>query len=245
MKNQMMNLFASYSFYYFPGYYYCADCFCCKKQPSPTEGLQILRKRKRKCGAGVCDCSRHRSFLFPDTLKRMHETVPVFRLRYQPNTGISIFQSVFCRCVGIIFLKWNVRIILCQVSLCCCSGDDDHLVFTVPVVQALDNVAVRRYNSKCYVHVRKCEVYFFCTLVCDCEVCKDQINFSCLQILDTVCSFCRYKVDFYTEIFTDSVREVYIISLIFTVFINISKWILIGKYSDIDCSVFLISSNVR
>ena len=31
MKNQMMNLFASYSFYYFPGYYYCADCFCCKK----------------------------------------------------------------------------------------------------------------------------------------------------------------------------------------------------------------------
>ena len=38
MKNQMMNLFASYSFYYFPGYYYCADC-CCKKQPSPTEGL--------------------------------------------------------------------------------------------------------------------------------------------------------------------------------------------------------------
>ena len=39
MKNQMMNLFASYSFYYFPGYYYCADCFCCKKQPSPTGGL--------------------------------------------------------------------------------------------------------------------------------------------------------------------------------------------------------------
>lgn len=39
MKNQMMNLFASYSFYYFPGYYYCTDCFCCKKQPSPTEGL--------------------------------------------------------------------------------------------------------------------------------------------------------------------------------------------------------------
>lgn len=31
MKNQIMNLFASYSFYYFPGYYYCADCFCCKK----------------------------------------------------------------------------------------------------------------------------------------------------------------------------------------------------------------------
>ena len=25
MKNQMMNLFASYSFYYFPGYYYCAN----------------------------------------------------------------------------------------------------------------------------------------------------------------------------------------------------------------------------
>ena len=64
MKNQMMNLFASYSFYYFPGYYYCADCFCCKKQPSPTEGLSILRKRKRKCGAGVCDCSRHRLFCF-------------------------------------------------------------------------------------------------------------------------------------------------------------------------------------
>ena len=41
MKNQMMNLFASYSFYYFPGYYYCADCFlsAAKKQPSPTEGL--------------------------------------------------------------------------------------------------------------------------------------------------------------------------------------------------------------
>ena len=38
MKNQMMNLFASYSFYYFPGYYYSADCFCCKKQTSPIEG---------------------------------------------------------------------------------------------------------------------------------------------------------------------------------------------------------------
>jgi hypothetical protein len=38
MKNQMMNLFASYSFYYFPGYYYGADCFCCKKQTSPIEG---------------------------------------------------------------------------------------------------------------------------------------------------------------------------------------------------------------
>ena len=33
MKNQMMNLFTSYSFYYFPGYYYCADCFCCKNTP--------------------------------------------------------------------------------------------------------------------------------------------------------------------------------------------------------------------
>ena len=32
MKNQMMNLFASYSFYYFPGYYYGADCFCCNRK---------------------------------------------------------------------------------------------------------------------------------------------------------------------------------------------------------------------
>ena len=37
MKNQMMNLFASYSFYYFPGYYYGADCFCCNRR---SKGLR-------------------------------------------------------------------------------------------------------------------------------------------------------------------------------------------------------------
>ena len=39
MKNQMVTLFSSDFFYYFPGYYYGADCFCCKKQTSPAEGL--------------------------------------------------------------------------------------------------------------------------------------------------------------------------------------------------------------
>lgn len=33
MKNNTLN--ASYFFYYFPGYYYGADCFCCGKQTSP------------------------------------------------------------------------------------------------------------------------------------------------------------------------------------------------------------------
>lgn len=33
MKNQMMNLFASYSFYYFPGYYYCAAVSVAKNNP--------------------------------------------------------------------------------------------------------------------------------------------------------------------------------------------------------------------
>ena len=32
------------------------------------------------------------AFLFPHTHKRMHEAVPVFRLRYQPKTGKNVYD---------------------------------------------------------------------------------------------------------------------------------------------------------
>lgn len=65
MKNQMMNLFASYSFYYFPGYYYCADCFCCKKQPSPTEMVFRSFGNVKENAEPVVAVQQTPAFLFP------------------------------------------------------------------------------------------------------------------------------------------------------------------------------------
>ena len=79
MKNQMMNLFASYSFLLFSGLLLLRGLFLLQKTTlSDRRSLGLSGNVKGKCGAGVCDCSKHRLFLFPDTHKRMHEAVPFF-----------------------------------------------------------------------------------------------------------------------------------------------------------------------
>ena len=96
-----------------------------------------------------------------------------------------------------------------------------------------------RYNAKRNIHVRKRKINLLCSLRSNREVCKYDIDFTCLKILYSARSFGRYIVDLYSEVFSDPLRKVYIISLILSVLINISERVLIGKYTDVDLSVSL------
>ena len=87
----------------------------------------------------------------------------------------SIKKRIVCFLVFIKFYKFNIRIVICEICLCCCSFYNDQLL-AFQIFYIFDQRIIRRNNSKSYLHIWKCEVYFFCTLVCDCEVCKNQIN---------------------------------------------------------------------
>ena len=64
MKNQMMNLFASYSFYYFPGYYTARTVSAAKNNPLRPKVFRAFGNVKESVEPVFCDCSRHRLFCF-------------------------------------------------------------------------------------------------------------------------------------------------------------------------------------
>ena len=95
MKNQMMNLFASYSFIIFRAIITARTVSAAKTTLSDRRSLDPSKRKEMR--SRCLRLQQTPAFLFPDTHKRMHKAVPVFRLRYQPNTGMSIFQSVFIK----------------------------------------------------------------------------------------------------------------------------------------------------
>ena len=96
------------------------------------------------------------------------QATPVYRSR----------NAVFCSCVRIKLLKLDVRLIFFQISLCSSSGNYDYLIICSNLIQTLDYIIFVRYHAECYVHVWKCKIYFFCTLVCYGKVCKDNVYLS-------------------------------------------------------------------
>ncbi len=96
MKNQMMNLLHPILFIIFRAII-TARTVSAAKNPLRPKGFRSFGNVKENAEP-VFAIAADTGFLFPDALKRMHEAVPpAFRLRYQPNTGISIFQSVFIK----------------------------------------------------------------------------------------------------------------------------------------------------
>ena len=152
----------------------------------------------------------------------------------------SVKKCIVCFLVFIIFYKFDVRIVVCEIGFCCCSFyNDQFLAFQIFYI--CDHCIVRRNNAESYFHVWKCEIYFLCSVICYCEVCKDYVYFCRLQIFYTACCFyiCKFYIIFTSkEVFGKSLPEVYIVSLNITVFIYISEWVLIAEYTDFDLSVF-------
>ena len=152
----------------------------------------------------------------------------------------SIQKCIICFLIFIEFYKFNVRIVFCEICFCCSSFYNDQFL-TFQIFYICDQRIIRRNNTKSYFHVWKCEVYFLCSFICYCEVCKDHINFCRLQVFYTAC--CFYISKFYItftseEVFCKSFSKVNIVSLNITVFIYISKWILVTEYTDLNLAVF-------
>ena len=152
----------------------------------------------------------------------------------------SIKKRIVCFLVFIKFYKFNIRIVICEICLCCCSFYNDQLL-AFQIFYIFDQRIIRRNNSKSYLHIWKCEVYFLRSVIGYCKVCKDHIYFCRLQIFYTTC--CLYISKFcivFTsqKVFCKSFSKVNIVSLNITVFIYISKWILVTEYTDFDLSVF-------
>ena len=151
-----------------------------------------------------------------------------------PCHAVAVLQCILGRCIGIVLLQRNVGVLLGQVGLGSGAGNDDHLIVSVPVVQSGDHIAVRRNNAQCNVHVRQSEVHFLCALGGHGEVCQDHIHLAGLQILDTVGSLGRNKVDLYAQILAQTAGKVDIIALILAVLIHVAERVLVGEDTDID-----------
>ena len=151
-----------------------------------------------------------------------------------PCHAVAVLQCILGRCIGIVLLQRNVGVLLSQVGLGGGAGNDDHLVVNVPVVQSGDNVAVRRNDTQSHVHVRQSKVHFLCALRGHGEVCQDHIRLAGLQVLDTVGSLGRNKVDLYAQILAQTACKADIIALIFAVLVHIAERVLIGEHADVD-----------
>ena len=172
----------------------------------------------------ICTSERRDTYCITVILQRKCDN---FCIVVSPCNRCSVFKCFFCSRIRIELLQRNIRIIFDQIRFCCCTGDNDDGIIRIPVIKTFDHVVISGNNTKCYIHIRKREVNFFFSFICDCEVCQDDIYLTGLQIFDSVSSFCRYKIYFYAKIFTDPVCEVYIVALIFTVFVYITKWVFV------------------
>ena len=144
-----------------------------------------------------------------------------------PGSGISVFQSCLGIGIGIVFLEFDLRVVGDQICLCRRTGNDDHFIVFAQFGEIRDHTGIRRDHTQRHVHVRKGKINLFRTFRRDREVRQDDIHFPGFQVLHPVGCFRGNIVNFYAQIFPDPLGKVYIISLIVSVFIHITKGILI------------------
>ena len=156
-----------------------------------------------------------------------------------PCYAIAVFQRVLGGCIGIILLQGNVGIFLGQVGLGGGAGNDDHLIVGVPVVQTGDDIAVRRDDTQCNVHVGQCKVHLLSALGRDGEVCQNDIDLAGLQVLNAVGGLCGNEVSLHTQILGQAAGEVDIIALILAVLVHIAERVLVGENADVHGAVRL------
>ena len=97
-------------------------------------------------------------------------------------------------------MKRDIGVVLDQIGLRRGAGDDDHLVVGLPVVQAGDDVAVRRDDAQRDVHVGQGEIDFLGALRGDGEVGEDDVHLAGLQILDAVGSLGGDEVHLHAQL---------------------------------------------
>ena len=171
-----------------------------------------------------------------------------FRVVIGPRYTGSIFESALCSRIGIKLLQLDLRIILGQVSLRRRSGNDDDLIVCSHLREIRDHSVVVGDNAQRHIHVRQREINFFRSLRRHCEVRQNDIDLSCLQILNSAGRLGRDIFKFHSQILRDPVAKIYIISLIFAVLIHIAEGALVGEHADRDlsaCLDFLQSSVSR
>ena len=188
------------------------------------------------CCNGICTAQRRNSHGVAGIFNGECDD---FGIIIGPCNAVSVFKCSFCLCICVIFLQLDIRIILFQISFSRCTGNYDHFIFRTDLAQVGDYSAVRRDNTKGYVHVGKRKVNFLCAFLSYREVCEDDIDLAGLEILNTVCSFGGNIINLNAEIFTDAVSKINIVALIFTVLIHIAERALIGEYANVDSAAFL------
>ena len=151
-----------------------------------------------------------------------------------PCNTVSVFKCSLGLGVSIILLKLDVRMVLFQIRFSGRAGDDDDFIICTDFIQTGDHCAVGRNDAQCYVHVRKRKVDFLRAFLRYREVRQNDIYLAGLQILNSVCSFRGDIVDCNAKVLADSIAEVDVVPLIFTVLINITERTLVGEYANVN-----------
>ena len=136
-------------------------------------------------------------------------------------------------------MKRDIGVVLDQIGLRRGAGDDDHLVVGLPVVQTGDDVAVRRDDAQCDVHVGQGEIDFLGALRGNGEVGEDDVYLAGLQILDAVGGLGGDEVHLHAQIFAQTVGKVDVVTLILAVLIHIAERVLIREDADVHSAVGL------
>ena len=130
---------------------------------------------------------------------------------------------------------------LVEIGFRCRSfGDDERFVFQL--VNRCNVGFCRRDNAEGDFHVRQGEVYLLRSFFSDSEIGEDDIYFSRFRVFYTVRRFKRDIFCFYAHVFGEALGEVYIISLIISVLVNVAERRFVTEYADNQLSTLL---NVR
>ena len=151
-----------------------------------------------------------------------------------PCHAVAVLQCILGRCIGIVLLQLDVGIILGQVGLGGRTGNNDHLIVLIPVLQRGDVPPFRRNNAQCYIHVGQREVHFLGPSRGYGKVGKNHIYLAGLEVFNAVGRLGGDEIHLNTQILRQPPGKVHIVALILAVFIHIAKGVLIGEYPDID-----------
>ena len=119
-------------------------------------------------------------------------------------------------------------------------GDDKQLVFQL--VNGCNVGFCRRNNAEGDFHIRQGEVHLLRSFLSDSEIGEDDIYFSRFRVFYTVRRFKGDIFRFYAQVFGETLGEVYIISLIISILVNVAERRFVTEYADNQLSTLL---NVR
>ena len=214
--------------------------------------LDLVVYPVKQCGITLWNC-RSYSILAAQWRNTYNITGIFDSIRYyfgviiSPRYTGTVLERSLCGCICVKLLKLDIGIVLFKIGLCSGTWYNDDLIVCAYLRQIGDHVTFGRYNTQSYIHVRKRKVYFLCSLFCYGKVCKYYIYLTGLKILNSACCLGWYIIDVYSQILSDPLCEIYIVSLILTVLIYISERILVWEYTDVyaACGLDLIKCSVH